>query len=75
MSHALLGADDTERWRLLIKCALDGMHSLRRQVLDVPLDTERESRDGGETVSGRHTEWSTSKGLSFDSVSLGSFTR
>jgi len=32
---SIIGATDAERWRLLVKCALDGMHSLRRKVLDV----------------------------------------
>jgi hypothetical protein len=30
-----IGVDDGQRWRLLTRCALDGMSSMRRHVLDV----------------------------------------
>jgi hypothetical protein len=32
-----IGVSDPERWRLVEKCALDGMSSMRRSVLDVLL--------------------------------------
>lgn len=36
---SVIGVGDTERWRLLTKCALDGMATVRRSVLDVLLAT------------------------------------
>ncbi len=35
-----IGVDDGERWRLLAKCAVDGMATVRRSVLDVIMATE-----------------------------------
>ena len=37
-----IGVEDAERWRLVAKCAADGMSSLRRKVLDVLLPGHNE---------------------------------
>ncbi len=47
----LIGVDDAERWRLLTKCALDGMASLRRTVIDVLLAAPLDAATA--TVAGR----------------------
>ncbi len=39
---SVIGVDYTTRWAILAKCALDGIHSLRRRVLDVLVDTDAE---------------------------------
>ncbi|MHB1582502.1 MAG: helix-turn-helix domain-containing protein [Acidimicrobiales bacterium] len=35
----VIGVTDAERWRLLTKCALDGMATVRRCVLDILMET------------------------------------
>jgi DNA-binding transcriptional ArsR family regulator len=39
---SVIGVADERRWRLLVKSALDGIHSLRRRVLDVLVNTRAE---------------------------------
>ena len=48
---SVIGVDDSRRWAILAKCALDGIHSLRRKVLDVSVDTDAELSTA--TVAGR----------------------
>ena len=48
---SVIGVDDAERWRLVTKCALDGMASLRRKVIDVLLAAHFDSATA--TVAGR----------------------
>ncbi len=48
---ATIGVDDSERWRLLTKCALDGMASLRRKVIEVLLAAQSDAATA--TVAGR----------------------
>lgn len=48
---SLIGVGDVERWRLLTKCALDGMSSLRRKVIKVLLAAQFDSATA--TVAGR----------------------
>jgi len=39
-----IGVDDAERWRILAKCALDAMPSMRRRVIGVLLAAEHDFR-------------------------------
>ena len=48
---ALIGVGEVERWRLLTKCALDGMAALRRTVIDVLLAAQFDASTA--TVAGR----------------------
>ena len=47
----VIGVADEQRWRLLVKCALDGIHALRRRVLEVLVDEEADLATS--TVAGR----------------------
>lgn len=46
-----IGVKDGERWRLLAKCAMDGMPTVRRSVLDVLMATEYDLATA--TIAGR----------------------
>ncbi len=48
---SVIGVGDDERWRLLTKCALDGMSSLRRKVIDALLAASFDPATA--TVAGR----------------------
>lgn len=41
---SVIGVDDADRWRILAACALDGMASMRRRVIDVLLAAESDYR-------------------------------
>jgi hypothetical protein len=68
---SVIGVDDTRRWALLAKCALDGIHSLRRRVLDVLVDTDAELSTAAvagrcavpQTSTRRHLEELTALGV------------
>ena len=68
---SVIGVADEHRWRLLVKCALDGIHSLRRRVLEVLVEAKADlttSTVGGRcglthTTARRHLEDLTALGV------------